>query len=72
MNLSDTAIQASHQCHVRYHLQDNGGLPSQPRPVVYSFRALHGTLPLVHCGLKPWHGPDATLWPAPSTAVAHR
>lgn len=52
MKLSYTGLKAFQQCHFRYHLRYNRGLPSRPRPAAQSSKALHGTLHLFHQGLK--------------------
>jgi RecB family exonuclease len=52
MKLSYTALKTFQQCHFRYHLRYNRGLPSRPRPAAQSSRALHGALRLFHQGLK--------------------
>src|SRR4051812_36127910 len=52
MKLSYTALKTFQQCHFRYHVRYNRGLPSRPRPTAQSSKALHGALHLFHQGLK--------------------
>jgi len=52
MKLSYTALKTFQQCHFRYHVRYNRGLPTRPRPAAQSSRALHGALHLFHQGLK--------------------
>src|SRR5438094_7468170 len=59
MKLSYTALQTFQNCHFRYHLRYNRGLPSRPRPAAQSSRALHGALHLFHQGLKQQVGENA-------------
>lgn len=75
MKLSYTALKTFQQCHFRYHIRYNRGLPSRPRPTAQSSRALHGTLHLFHQGLKqpPADHPGLFAGPAVSleTLLAH-
>jgi putative RecB family exonuclease len=64
MKLSYTALKTFQQCHFRYHLRYNRGLPTRPRPAAQSSKALHGALHLFHRGLKQQHDHDAALFPA--------
>lgn len=64
MKLSYTALKTFQQCHFRYHLRYNRGLPSRPRPAAQSSKALHGALHLFHQGLREQNGQNAALFPA--------
>ena len=65
MPLSYTALKTFRDCHFRYHLRYDRGLPSRPRPAAQSSRALHGALHLFHQGLRlPPAGEAALLRPA--------
>jgi len=73
VKLSYSALNTFRQCHFRYHLRYQRGLPSRPRPVAQSSRALHGALHLFHQGLQQAKG-DALFPTAPvslETLLAH-
>ncbi len=75
MPLSYTALKTFRDCHFRYHLRYDRGLPSRPRPAAQSSRALHGALHLFHQGLRLQPaGENALLPPAAislDTLLAH-
>ncbi len=64
MPLSYTALKTFRDCHFRYYLRYDRGLPSRPRPAAQSSRALHGALHLFHQGLKRPAGENALFPPA--------
>src|SRR5438093_998356 len=69
MKLSYTALQTFQNCHFRYHLRYNCGLPSRPRPAAQSSRALHGALHLFHQGLKKPRSGDEALFPPAAVSL---
>src|SRR5262245_58612134 len=69
MKLSYTALKTFRDCHFRYHLRYNRGLPSRPRPVAQTSRALHGALHLFHQGLKPPQTHENTLSPPAASSL---
>jgi RecB family exonuclease len=75
MKLSYTALKTFRDCHWRYHLRYNRGLPTRPRPAAQSSKALHGALHLFHEGLRlPPVGETALFPPAVvslNTLLAH-
>jgi RecB family exonuclease len=75
MPLSYTALKTFRDCHFRYHLRYDRGLPSRPRPAAQSSRALHGALHLFHQGLKQGQAGENTLFPPAAmsldTLLAH-
>ena len=70
MTLSYTALKTFSDCHFRYHLRYNRGLPSRPRPAAQSSRALHGALHLFHQGLKNQQRETSALFPAEARSLA--
>src|SRR5712692_3692735 len=70
MKLSYTALNTFQQCHFRYHLRYNRGLPSRPRPAAQSSRALHGALHLFHQGLKDPPAAKDALFPPVAVSLA--
>src|SRR5262245_9915946 len=64
MKLSYTALKTFQQCHFRYHLRYNRGLPSRRRPAAQSSRVLNGALNLDHQGLKEHNSREIMLFPA--------
>ena len=69
MKLSYTALKTFQQCHFRYHLRYNRGLPSRPRPAAQSSRALHGALHLFYQGLKNQQAGKDVLFPQPAVSL---
>jgi RecB family exonuclease len=69
MKLSYTALRTFQDCHFCYHLRYHRGLPSRPRPVAQSSRALHGALHLFHQGLKESPSGDGTLFPQAAVSL---
>ncbi|MGE0826205.1 MAG: RecB family exonuclease [Candidatus Binatia bacterium] len=70
MKLSYTALKTFQQCHFRYHLRYNRGLPTRPRPAAQSSRALHGALHLFHQRLKQQHDEGPALFPHTRISLA--
>src|SRR5712692_1248188 len=70
MKLSYTALNTFQQCHFRYHLRYNRGLPSRPQPAAQSSRALHGALHLFHQGLKDPQAAKDALFPPVAVSLA--
>jgi RecB family exonuclease len=68
MKLSYSALKTFRDCHFRYHLRYNRGLPSRPRPTSQSSRALHGALHLFHQGLRQ-QTTDNALFPSPALSL---
>src|SRR5262249_60545544 len=62
MKLSYTALKTFRDCHFRFHLRYDRGLPGRPRPAAQSSRALHGALHLFHQGLKGQREDTAALF----------
>jgi|GEM_PF-6334887 len=69
MKLSYTALKTFQQCHFRYHVRYNRGLPSRPRPAAQSSRALHGALRLFHQELKQQSADPPGLFPGSAASL---